>query len=377
VALSYQFFNKTRRNVLATRSASVAIVDPLTLAQYRLALDCEGTETEGPIFESMKAKLSGIASHSAMQGVFRLLGSDIYRVRAIEPIAAMMLAPPPPPRNLLAATRRTCDTLRRCSDLSDLLDRALECLGTEFGVQHAMVLMLDEAAGRLYTVASCGSPVSGVGSEIPIGEGVIIGVAARECVPIRIGHMTSEEEYSSAIRASARAAGTEWAQATRIAYPGLAEPQSQLALPILCAGRTIGVLFVESVEPMRFWSDDEDALAAVADHLGALTVVLRQAEEPVTAAAVAPLQAPSKPVVVRRYRADDSVFFDTTYIIKGVAGAILWKLLREYVESGRVEFTNRELRLDLSLRLPDHAENLEARLVLRKRDVDHLLPFMN
>jgi adenylate cyclase len=363
VALSYQFFNKTRRNVLATRSASVAIVDPLTLAQYRLALDYERTETEGPIFESMKAKLSGIASHSGMQGVFRLLGSDIYRVRAIEPIAAMMLAPPPPARNLLAATRRTCDTLRGCSDLSDLLDRALECLGTEFGVQHAMVLMLDEAAGRLYSVASCGYPVSGVGSEIPVGEGVI-GVAARERVPIRIGHMTSEEEYSSAIRASARAAGTEWAQATRIAYPGLAEPQSQLALPILCAGRTIGVLFVESVEPMRFWSDDEDALAAVADHLGALTAVLRQAEEPVTAAAVAPLEAPSKPVVVRRYRADDSVFFDTTYIIKGVAGAILWKLLREYVESGRVEFTNRQLRLDLSLRLPEHAENLEARLVL-------------
>ena len=42
----------------------------------------------------------------------------------------------------------------------------------------------------------------------------------------------------------------------------------------------------------------------------------------------------------------DTVFIDHDYLIKGVAGAILWKIVREYAESGRVEFTNRELRLD-------------------------------
>jgi len=365
VALSYQFFNKTRRNVLATRRASVAVADPPTLAQYRLSLQFEATETEGPLFEIMKAKLSGIASHSGMQGVFRLLGADIYRVRSIEQIALPVLACPPPERNLLTAIRRTCAAMTACCDFDLLLEHTLGALETEFGIRHAMVLMLDEAAGRLYTVASRGYTQSGVGSEIALGEGVI-GVAARERVPIRIGHMTSEDDYSNAIRESALAAGTAWAETTRIPYPGLAAPQSQLALPILCAGRTMGVLFAESPDPMRFWYDDEDALAAVAGHLGALMAVLHETEE-----ASAPVEPPSlalvpagPPLSVRYYRADSSVFFDTHYIIKGVAGAILWKLLSEYLAEGRVEFTNRELRLDPALRLPDYAENLEARLVL-------------
>jgi adenylate cyclase len=365
VALSYQFFNKTRRNVLATGRASVAVADPPTLAQYRLSLEYEATETEGPLFEIMKAKLSGIASHSGMQGVFRLLGADVYRVLSIEQIAPPVLALPPPQRNLLTAIRRTCAAMTTCRDFDQLMERTLDALQTEFGIGHAMVLMLDDTTGRLYTVASRGYPQSGVGSEVLLGEGVI-GVAARERVPIRIGQMTSEDEYSNAIRESARATGTAWAETTRIPYPGLAAPQSQLALPILCAGRTLGVLFAESLEPMRFWYDDEDALAALAGHLGALMAVLNETED-ATAADDSPALAlvpAGPPLSVRYYRADSSVFFDTHYIIKGVAGAILWKILREYFAEGRVEFTNRELRLDPALRLPDHAENLEARLVL-------------
>lgn len=354
VALSYQFFNKTRANLLATGRASVGVVDPATLAEYRLDLAYEETQTEGAVFESMRAKLAGIASHAGMQGVFHLLGADIFRVARIETVRQPAPILPQPGPALLAGVRRTCAELALCPDLGELFDRTLACLVRYFGLEHAMLLMVDEEAGGLYTVASTGYPNSGIGSEIALGAGVI-GVAARERAPIRIGAMTSDYRYGAA-------AGEGDGE---IPYPGLAEPESQIAVPVLSGGRLLGVIFAESRQPMRFGHAEEDALAIVADRLGSLIRLAQQGESEGVAEEPAP-EPEGRPILVRHYPADDSVFLDHDYLIKGVAGAIFWKLVREHAR-GRVEFTNRELRLDPSLRLPEHAENLEARLVLLER----------
>jgi hypothetical protein len=366
VALSYQFFNKTRRNLLATRYASVAVVDPETNAQYRLALRYIETQTSGPLFEAMRAKLAGIASHTGMQGVFRLLGADVFHVGTIEPIPTLTIAAAPR-RNLLSAARATADRIGASTELGDLFDTVLAGLQQDFGIEHAMVMMLDRSADRLYTVATRGYPVSGIGSEVGLGEGVI-GVAAEHGVPIRIGRMASEYAYGNAVRDSARAAGLDWRGENAIPFPGLQEPQSQFAMPILRDGRAIGVLFAESAEPNRFGYDEEDALSLVAGQLSAM-IALLQIEEGREEVALPrqPQAATGQEIRIRHYCADHTVFIGHDYLIKGVAGAILWKLAREHEASGRVEFTNRELRLDPDLRLPEYAENLEARLVLLQR----------
>jgi hypothetical protein len=366
VALSYQFFNKTRRNVLATRRAHVQVVDPVTMAHYRLRLAYLETQTEGPLFETMKARLAGIAAYDGMEGVFRLLGSDLYRVLSIEKVPGLML-PAPPRRSLLAATRRCCARMSACTELSELFDATLAELRALFGIEHAMVLMADAAASHLYTVASIGYAHSGIGSEVAVGEGVI-GVCAREGVPIRITHATSEYGYGRAVAESARRSGMSWASMTEIPFPGLQQPHSQVALPILGENSVAGVLFVESARAMTFWYDDEDALAVIASHLGAMMRALQNEEAAAPAAAAPdPAPEPARSLLVRHYQADDSIFLDHDYLIKGVAGAIFWKLAREHVQQGRTEFSNRELRLDPEIRLPEHAENLEARLVLLQR----------
>ncbi len=128
--------------------------------------------------------------------------------------------------------------------------------------------------------------------------------------------------------------------------------------------RLLGVLFAESVETSRFGYDEEDALVVLAGHVAAVAALLEEGEECVAEAPAPPRQATTPrgaPVRIRRYAENDSIFVGENYLIKGVAGAILWKLVRDYVDEGRTEHTNRELRLDPAIRLPDLSENLEAR----------------
>ena len=72
-------------------------------------------------------------------------------------------------------------------------------------------------------------------------------------------------------------------------------------------------------------------------------------------------------VRVRYFPIDGSTFIDGDYLIKGVAGRLLWSLLGQYQSEGRVEFSNREVRLDPALELPEYRDNFENRLILLKR----------
>lgn len=370
VALSYQFLNRSRRNVLATRRAALSVCDPYTAASVTLQLEYLRTENAGALFERMRAKLAGIASHSGMEKVFRLQGADVYRVVGIQRVPGRrQLAAPAPRCDLAQALRAVCDDMAGCSEAGDLLDRTLGGLQKHLRIEHAMLLMLDQRTQRLVTVASRGYTTTGIGSEIPLGHGVA-GIAAREGVPIRIGHMTMSKAYARAARHRTEELGLGDMTGDEIPLPGLADARSQMAVPLRLFGRVQGVLLVESSLDQHFSYDDEDALTVLAGQLAlALNLVQRQElDEAPAPAAVRPPRGPE--LVVRHHAHQDAVFLDNQYLIKGVAGAIFRKLVADHLADGRTEFSNRELRLDPSLKLPDITDNLEVRLLLLHRRLE-------
>jgi hypothetical protein len=366
VALSFQFFSKTRANVLAHPYAEVQVIEPGSFRHYRLRIQYLRTETAGPLFEYMRAQLAGIAAKTGMDKVFELRGADVYRVLDIENVAPQ-LPPAPPLPDALLALRRALDHLGACDDLALLADRALAALTQGFGIRHALLTMLDEAGSALYTLASQGYPVSGVGAEVALGEG-LIGVAARERIPVRINHRTLDYTYHAALQVAEPAP-------PRIPLPVLANPHSQIAVPLVHGDRLLGVLYAESEHDAFFSHTDEDALVVYGRHLAALIDRIAALPDDEAAPSALPAETQSGvPLAVRYFAHDHSVFIDNDYLIKGVAGSILWALLNEHAAHGRREFSNRELRRDPRLPLPDFADNLETRLILLQRRLAERCP---
>jgi uncharacterized protein len=83
VALSFQFFNKTIRNVRENPRAAVMLADVAAASNWVLALEFERSEKEGPIFEAMDIHIEAIASATGMSGIFKLQAADVYRVRSV------------------------------------------------------------------------------------------------------------------------------------------------------------------------------------------------------------------------------------------------------------------------------------------------------
>jgi hypothetical protein len=383
VALSCQFFNKTRRNVDENPYATVIVHHPLTYEGYRLSLRFDHIEKEGPLFDTMAARIQVIASHTGMTGIFRLLSADVYEVLSVEPLQGFLLpagdvpgdAPPLPAGRLteLRGLHVVAERIARARDLEHLLSGALTAMDELFGFSHAMVLVPDEA-GHLVAIASRGYGEGAVGAEVGMGQGIIGTVAERRRM-IRVAGVGSELRYGRAIRGRVEEAGGRGAP--EIPLPGLPDAQAQLALPLLAGDRLFGVLAVESRDPLHFDEWDEAFLQVVGTQIALgmdrMQVVEEEAEAP-AAARRAPPAAPGRRRAFCYYRNDDCVFVDGEYLVRNVPAKILWKVLGLHRREGRVEFTNRELRLDPGLGLPPVKDNLESRLILLRKRLQEKCP---
>jgi GAF domain-containing protein len=396
VALSFQFFNKSRRNVAENPYALVRVIDPDTAQCWALRLRLVRSETSGPLFERMALRIEAIASYSGLKGIFKLLAADVYEVLAIGPVTddVAIERPDAPARSRAAADARF--TMRALQDLSvrihqadcldTLLDSILAGLDEVFGFQHTMILVPAEEPDVLVTLASRGYPEAGVGAEARVGQG-IIGLVAEARKPIRITGLLRAMLYARAVAERARTSGL--APPDRIPLPGLPLPESQLAAHQQRHAELVGVLCIESTEPYRFHEEDKASIELLGSYLAIAIQHMqlqeraesaRSAEETMAAAplAAAPTlsatgttaAATVAPREVAYYEADEVVMIDGEYLIRSLPARILWKLLTTREREGRTEFTNRELRLDRSLNLPELKDNLESRLLLLRRRLE-------
>ena len=83
VALSHQFFNKTKRNLGENPKAAVWVIHPATFETWDLELEFDHSETSGPLFDTMDMQLEAIASMVGMKGICKLRAADIFRVVSV------------------------------------------------------------------------------------------------------------------------------------------------------------------------------------------------------------------------------------------------------------------------------------------------------
>ncbi|MCU0225125.1 MAG: GAF domain-containing protein [Acidobacteria bacterium] len=393
IALSFQFFNKSKRNVTENPRALVRLYDPDTLQMYALRLRFVRTETAGATFERMRLRIEAIASYSGLKGVFKLLGADIYEVLEVAPVEHEVGRPtaastPRPAAGVpftMKALQEFSARIHGAATLDALLDAVLETLEQNFGFRHSMILLASERPERLELIASRGYPPGGVGSEVGFGEG-IIGMVAEARKPVRISGMLRQMLYAYAVAQRAQERGLR-PDDCRIPLPGLPHPESQLGIPLIAHDDLVGVLCIESQQPYRFHEEDRAYLEVLGGFLAIAiqNTLLRERAEESEDAPTAPsrtedgkrLPAPSGSgpnLEITWYEADECVLADGEYLVRGLPAKILRKVLREHRDEGREEFTNRLLRLDKSLQLPVVKDNLESRLILLRRRLEERCP---
>jgi class 3 adenylate cyclase len=147
-------------------------------------------------------------------------------------------------------------------DLDEVLDIVLRALDGVLGFRHSMILLEDPASAVLRVAATRGYPEGGAGAVVPSGEGVI-GVVAERRRMMRMGNLGASLRYLRTVRERMEASGELAAPGPAAPLPGLADAQSQLALPLTVKDRLVGILAVESHQPNAFDELDEVLLRIV------------------------------------------------------------------------------------------------------------------
>jgi len=268
IALSNQFMSKTSRNLATNPAANLLLLDPTTMAEYRLGLRYERTERRGPVFERLRDDVDAIAAHTHMEEVFRLRAAAVFRVVSVERTNDLGLFDDPRPADRdgrqMGAMAELATRLGRSDDLDVVVDTVLDGLVGLFGFAHVHLMLLDESGRTLFTIASRGFDAESIGSEVRLGEG-LVGMVASRGRAARIGDLNQMSKYTERVRQEFAAEGVESERA--VPMPGLPGAKSRIAVPAMALGQVVGVLVADRLESVAFTETDEQVLGVVASML--------------------------------------------------------------------------------------------------------------
>lgn len=84
LALSWQFFNKTWRNIQENPNFTVVVTEPKRWIMWKIELQLEEILKEGELFEEMELALEAIASMQGATDVFKLAAILICKIVSVE-----------------------------------------------------------------------------------------------------------------------------------------------------------------------------------------------------------------------------------------------------------------------------------------------------
>jgi signal transduction histidine kinase len=158
--------------------------------------------------------------------------------------------------------RRVALEINATLDLDTIYDVVLRTMDECFGLRHSIILLLEDP-DTLRVVASHGYEDQPLGGTVAVGVGVI-GMVAKRRRLMRVNHLRAQRSYFARIRSQMQEAGRAAELGEVVAVPGLADADSQIAIPLVIKDKLVGVFSVESREPEPFSEHAEAVVSIVA-----------------------------------------------------------------------------------------------------------------
>ncbi|GAB4486740.1 MAG: hypothetical protein Fur0016_16540 [Anaerolineales bacterium] len=153
-------------------------------------------------------------------------------------------------QKLLEAGARVSHEITSILDLEELLRSTVGIICTEFGFYYAGIFLLSEDGQRLELHAGHGNPGAAM-------------LAAQFWLPVDHSSMSGRALMEQKAQIALDVEG----EASRFKNPYLPQTRSEMALPLVFKGQSLGALTVQSVELNAFSEEDITALQSLADQI--------------------------------------------------------------------------------------------------------------